>query len=784
MFKNEILAENIRKIELNNVRLSLMKAIEEVGIGKESKKKENEILIIIICKLLKGYRINDFTWEKFCMLQNLNIKELLEENKKIFDEYYLGKINSIIKRYKKGLETPGAKYYSELVSQFYIALSELDERSIINEFKDLLIVNTRVNLNHKNQLEKNFTLTKNVFTNFPINTNKNAVISHVYKSKNNCGYTKININCNTENVFLKKLYSLYWDFALSDGSMAKGLRMFFYYFSIECTNFNKFCYQSFDMEFLRYSYKRLSEVHKKLEGLLNKRIRFRHHVVDFYRFLNIQIKKLNLDNCLSKIEIEALNNRSIYKILKYDYDLHYFNPYEKPPISDRFCIMPNEYTLLNSHSKNNSLFLIDLNNVDILFRNDVKDFLWFDDGNVKVRFDKLSIIFKFLNQASIYNKKIINLEKTKNFNEIIQNKFLYEYRKQLEFKYKNTNTLKSILKPIRKFLIYYKDKYQLSSEAFHILSLKGLEISSGGKVITDKDLKAIYNEFTQSEKRIQNGRLYTIIFEIFIYSNLRIGEIINLKKDCIIEENGKTYITFISKTGNKEPIKVVIGEEVKRLINEAINITKLYRAETIIDNYLFIRPYSRKIRNNIRLNFYTRFKNVIKKLANNLENSDYYPYNIRHTYMNKICEEAQRGNLSFSQIESITNDSIKTIRKYYQQRDKVELMVEIMAGVTISDVSINGTILKSDISKDKSVKDNLGKCKEEECTFDIAECLICKQFITFTNRKNSFINLIEKCQTEILETKNEFIKKEKIAEKKLLAKYLAEILKIKEKENE
>ena len=147
--------------------------------------------------------------------------------------------------------------------------------------------------------------------------------------------------------------------------------------------------------------------------------------------------------------------------------------------------------------------------------------------------------------------------------------------------------------------------------------------------------------------------------------------------------------------------------------------------------------------------------------------------------MNKVCEEANKKNLSFLDIEAITNDSLKTIRKYYQRRDRIELMAEVMAGVTISDVNINGKILNSEerYGDRKIVKNRLGICKEKKCNFDIAECLICNNFVTFVNRKNVFLNEINRCNLEIENTENEFIRKEKICEKKLLAKYLAEIIK-------
>ncbi|WP_297637773.1 hypothetical protein [uncultured Clostridium sp.] len=151
--------------------------------------------------------------------------------------------------------------------------------------------------------------------------------------------------------------------------------------------------------------------------------------------------------------------------------------------------------------------------------------------------------------------------------------------------------------------------------------------------------------------------------------------------------------------------------------------------------------------------------------------------------MNKVCDEAREHNLGFSEIKAITNDSVKTIRKYYQQRNRIELIAESMFGIMINDVNCEGEILVSEEkSKLRCTKDNLGQCSENKCKFDLAECLICKNFITFINRKNAFMERVKECDREIEETDNKFIREEKLYEKKLLVKYITGIIKLEEKE--
>ena len=102
-----------------------------------------------------------------------------------------------------------------------------------------------------------------------------------------------------------------------------------------------------------------------------------------------------------------------------------------------------------------------------------------------------------------------------------------------------------------------------------------------------------------------------------------------------------------------------------------------------------------------------------------------------------------------------------------------------MAGVTLSNVEVDGSIKKDENTDGRKVRKKLGVCNEKVCKFEIAECLICGYFTTFVNRIPRFEAEIEECNKEIINTKNELIKKEKILEKEILAKYLVSMYRLK-----
>ncbi|MGL5822396.1 MAG: hypothetical protein ACRCYE_12395 [Sarcina sp.] len=775
---SDTLKQIIRIIKCKNIRSILLEACNNrMNFNLSTvKEKEKYVIVIIISNLIKNYELKDFTWKNLCELQNINLYEMLKMIKAQNNSNLNLRVEFMISAYEKKARLPGHIFYKNIILDIFITVCQKSNKGIL----PFLEARNRGSVRNVEKWGEDSLFLSKILNDYPREVSMNYMIIGAYSRKDEkYGEGVININCNTENKFLKTLYNDFYQFYNLNGSNNKCLRVFYYIFSERTKELNISSFNDFNFKILQDIYEELVRIEKK------EKFHYLYgSIIMFYRFL---VKKSREEGCkinLTNIEKDAVMSDGLVKILKGRYSLVEYNPLEKVPSFDKICIIPNRYTMRNSYTRNSESLFIDFTNIDKRIRGIYKDFFWNNNGSIFNKKSGITIIKEFTEYI---------LKNSKNKGEFINSENIYLYRKYLEekYEYSKKTAIKCRLKAVRKFLKYYvsiSEDYE-SMEVkiiFDILTLRGLEVFDGGEVITANDLKLIYAKLVEREKIHKFGKLYTLVFELFNYSNLRLGEILNLKVDCICGNSGKRYIKYFPKIGGKELVYIPIDERIETIVLEAKRITDRYRGNTLIDEYIFIEQYLRVAGGNKRIKFGGVFTGIIHELNESLEKKYYKPMNIRHTYMNTVCNEAIKKNLSLKDIEGITNDSVKTIRKYYQDRNRVELMAEIMSGVTISNVDIDGRILKNDKKlKAKNVKGNLGKCTENMCNFDIAECLICRNFITFINRKNIFLKKIKECDQIIHSTNNELLKMEKISEKKLLAKYFAEIMKleIEEKNN-
>ena len=205
-----------------------------------------------------------------------------------------------------------------------------------------------------------------------------------------------------------------------------------------------------------------------------------------------------------------------------------------------------------------------------------------------------------------------------------------------------------------------------------------------------------------------------------------------------------------------------------------------------LNNYIFVHEYHSNHRYGLkRLDFYNYFKDIVESLNDKLDRSDYYPYNIRHTYINNAFKNGTKLGLDINELSAITNISYKTANAYYRDfNDTISLYVEAISKVRLNDVAVNGEIIcNKDENNDgtKPVKDNLGDCKSDNCILDSGECLSCDSFVTFLNRIPKFEEAILNCNSKIEGADNPLVKEFYTTQKKLLAAYLAEMIRLDKK---
>lgn len=753
---------------------------------------------ILFINSLSSIKLNDLDWSYLCRIRNTPIlcSTLLYyiNNYSIYDKDTL--IINYIENNESNISTFGFNQYISIYMEFYKFLCELEVYSCdIKSYPQLLNVDKhyksrRHPFEHDNVNKKEFL--EYIWSDFPINSNCTNMISSLCDDGSSKIY--LNYNVRTSNKFIKSILN---DFLNNDLihylKKSRSLYLVLYYF-VESFNgeipnsprdFNR---ATFDTQF-----KFMKELNN--HEYANLKYKPTQILIYIYNFLKGKFLYEDNINILPSAFNHALNIKNFAKYYTAGYEFLFFNPAEPTPIFDKVCIIPSAFTMNNAKISNINVQSYNLEIYPEKYREDIRNFIWNSDTDIYTNIKDLTYIKKFLEIKNVYDKSnISSLYKNDFYESEFNDDFLYFYRKVVEQEYSSKNTLRSALKQIRKFLKFHEDKYNVTQIHFDILNLKNLDCSNGGTPITDNDVNVIYSKFEKMQSISPINRLQAIVFELFIHTNIRIGSIINFTRDCIkYKSDNSIELRYLEKTSNHEYVTQLITPITANLIEEAIEITNIFVNDCIDDrlsNFIFVHKYKSNTKLNLkRLDFYNYFKNIIKSESENLDNSNYYPYNIRHTYMDNTFKNGVKVGLSINDISEVTGITYKTAKKYYRNANEVQLYVEALSKIKLSDVTIDGEIIydsdtqSESIDYERPVKSNLGNCKSNSCVkkndYNSYECLQCSSFVTSTNRIPKFEDAIAQCDFKISNTENPLYIEYYRTQKELFSKYLYEMIKIK-----
>lgn len=778
----------IQKYIKNEILRSAVKeylSIEVDGIGflhySNQKILSERIGWLFFVVQIRDKKISDFNWDLICYLHNKDINQIIYES---HSEKMIA--ITVVNRKNYDNHVPGLLRFHNILNKFYVFLISNEKyhsyKNIkeIERYKDLLITIHQSPKEHIFRNKDYYETYKTIISNFPIDSSYKNFIQGEYLIKEN-RIAKANYNINTENIFIKYIIQKFIFSYKRDGVVINPIHKVFYYYFQESVgitilnNIKCFNEQIFDKQY---------EFYNQLDLKMNcySKITFTYNLkqllLAFYRFICVESKiEYNIEP-FSKQFKEAIFYKSFYKYYQDGFKFIFYNINEEIPKQDKICILPSINTQKNAYSHNNILLSFNLCDVEENYRSDIKDFLWYDTGQFYGKVKFIKYIKEFLLLSVKFKNKITNMNKyeKKEFSE----EFLIYYRQYVEKKAISTSHLRDMLKGIRKFLKYFNYKYGVTQRDIQILNLTYLSNYKGGHPITEKDCALIYKEFEYEEQKDSNRRIYTIVFEIFMSSNLRIGTILNLKRECINER--KNSIKYYLKTGKKQIIEEVVSEKIIILIKEAITLTSKYVADgDIMSSFIFINPqYARHNYKNRRISFYHAFKIIVGKISEKLDYDDYTAYNIRHTFINNVYTEGRKLGLTIVELSKITNQHYKTAKANYLDYNKIDMYVEALSKVVITNVDLYGNILEEEDNHENRniVKNNLGKCNQSKCVMEIAECLQCNHFCTFINRIPVFEKRILECNELICKATNDIEIFEYNFEKKLLAVFLSKMLKI------
>ncbi|MDR3597922.1 hypothetical protein [Clostridium sp.] len=720
---------------------------------------------------IHNFSSSDISWSNFCSS--------------------LQAIRSLSSNYPAMVEHLFREFYKYMIDEINLVNQNI---VILRNFKEFLDVPERPRINFKINIHPK--IISEIYFNFSVNSFPSRL--YLYKTLNQGKikgiYTSL-INLNTDNLFIKNLLIEFIESYPKDNSSSRTsrtptlliFRQFIYYFdkSLYSTNdldrtsennvslrhsnyktyhsINDFDYKTFRKQFRFYfmldcKYP-VTEEYKKSYGT------YRYNLIDllksFYIFLYNYIQESNINyNPFNGTGIDKtiLLNSNFNTLFKKGYLFIKDTRLQSPPQRNRVAVIITQ----NSHrakGAKQTLCSFDFTRLfDKKLKHDFASFIWNSNASLSCRNKRFLYVLEFLNfkyKFDIRQQNIIPLY-TKN---IFSEDLMFSYRLHVMNRYNTNTVMDAAVLAVKSYLQYFRKKYFISDFTYKYLSCFQ-RIKRGGNPIPDDDFNLIMEQFINMRSESLKNELSFIVFYLCSTTKLRLGSILNLRRDCIVSTDDIHQvgtIKFYSKTLDRNYDTEIIPLSCINLINQAIKLTDELAERASIDHkdYIFILPRTKTNNkyNYLNIIFLGAQYNKVFLLAQKKAglSNKYTPYQVRHTRKNKIYIEANKKGYSELEINEMLGGSLQVNLQNYIKKNNTKLYTEIFTGVTISNVDINGKIVLDDLSTSESnlVANNLGNCENKSCKYKNTsneniqpynkyKCLICSSFITCTSRLNYF----------------------------------------------
>jgi integrase len=695
----------------------------------------------IFIELIRYLDCSDISWKKYCEIMH-QINDLKDEKSRLLPflrdflcEFFLMYIKSVPKGEHKNIDE--LYEYSNLL---------ISEEKMLTPFP---AINGQKILDRK------------IRTNFSIDSIPNQIYRHEFLSKSGNKENMSLIDLNTSNNKLQRVLISFIQTLKPKELTYVHIRTFVYYFSYsligsgnEVNSIQDFNYSTFKKQYRFYS--NISQFFG-----FSKKVGLKNVLTKFYVSLLRYIKENRIDHQVFKgtlIDEHYLTSVYFYNYYEEGYVRVNHSHLEEIPLEDRW-VVHSDSNKANTHSE--SLKVLDFTKIsDSQFKRHLKEYYWNQDSaSFKSVTNYSHVLMEFLNEKSCYDNKrknVYSFDEKSNLG--FSNEFLYYQISKIKQKYPEQETRRKMLGSIKQYLTYYRNLeiYQINELLLEELSTKAKKDYSGNP-IGSEDLKLIINTFRDKKKCSIVNELFYIIVVLAVSTKLRAGEIINLKRNCIINrtnEGGK--VVYFSKPSGEETVNIFLTLDKIRLLERAILITESYsnKASINISNYIFLSQDFRHTDRIVRIG--TQFTFEFSQVVNSLEGmlkGKYSANNLRHTFIDTIYNEGIKENLHPLVMVEMVGNSPSIALKHYREKTNLIRYAEMFSGVTISNVDINGKIFEEeDIVRNNPVllnaeNEGLGACVQSNCTEDRVDeeykCLICSYFATTVQRLSMFRVKIE-----------------------------------------
>ncbi|PYF02624.1 hypothetical protein LG296_11045 [Ureibacillus chungkukjangi] len=713
----------------------------------------------------------------------------------------------------------------------YVANNFLLEEENINKIKHLLINReVRYVIPYSKIREGAF-----FYTNYPKCSNPENIYQLLIDDKKSVASRLVNINFNTNNTFLFKLFEQFTLHCISNLVYEDSFttpkerinhvcsRAFFYFFE-ESLKGDVFIKEDISekvddiqqLNTLAYfnpsKFIKQYKFFKKLDREVNaKSFNSGAYLIKFYLYIDeISIKKNGvsiLDKGIFRRDFLFYNKMLTH--IELGYEILVLSPFEPIPLSNKWCVVPNNKEKFTSELSRSNYYINFTEVKNKYLRDELKTYIWNYKNSHSVLKGVVPRLINFLNEFDKYRKEFEKLTTFYNNKLSLLDDFLLLYCVTLKNRKTNKGeTLKEstylqTINQIKQYLRFYQEKYNIPELTIQNLKVKTSRLDGGNPFEAD-DFKEIKNEFIKLKENSKtvdeqiDSELINIIFSLSCQTKLRLGEICNLKRDCIksiSESMGIGEISYISKTSNGESVPTYLLVEDIQLIQKAIDLTEEYNDEATLDNkgYVFLTMFPTKRMSNRRIGrvyakYRLNFKNIIKSLhkAGRIR-TRYEPNDARDTFIDSAWKQVESGNITPAIAAQISGNTARVAaNSYRKQLDKDYLEATYM--ITIGGREVDGSIVDNEmeIEKLQQVVSGAGACNSKNCIKqnEVYEgsvdseylCLTCRKFVTSSDRVDIFeryMNFYHEKEEEA-ETINEKRYYNSLVE--LYGSYLTEIL--------
>lgn len=525
--------------------------------------------------------------------------------------------------------------------------------------------------------------------------------------------------------------------------------------------------------------------------------KFLHGIIAFYRFLiehpsGEGAKIVDKNNGLS---LNILRRSKLAQELLEGYRVVIFNPYDNIPIFDKWILEVGDFEKDSTKLSKDSCLIVNFSEIkEDLYRNISKEYFWNNSKDnlvTKANFaylikDPLNYITKLKDR---YNKS--NTPPVSYTRITINEAHLYKSRVK-SFPKLSVWTKNSYLTAFRSLLSYASEKEYIELDEGVISYLSNLPVTkkNTARAISEEDLAKLNNLLKSNCENSLLYEIYYAVFHICLQTDMRISQILHLKKDCVKEtlKRGQYVIVSSSKSSHGEAYEAGISSYTKKHIDDIIISTKQCRVECPereMADYLFL--YKSAIRNKYKTPRKGSFNEYLKECCEKLGIENYTAQHLRDTHMTKVEEYQLRKGINDMEAQLLTGHKrVDTTRNHYIMHT-LENLLESTYGVVIGNVDINGQILYdldegSAKSKENTVSNKCGFCSKEACDLTSnLDCLMCQHFIATVDRIPYFKEQINRIDLLISNISSAHDKEDMINIKRLHLAYLYKLIEKKEK---